>query len=59
MKKLRMHKRLSILIIVIGVVLMLYMIAVEDEPGGIPLLLIVLGVGLYIITRIRMRAHPG
>ncbi len=57
MKKLKVHAILSTLIIVIGVVLMIYMIFVEDEPGGIPLLLIVFGMGWYFITRVRIRSH--
>ena len=36
---------------------MIYMIAVEDEPGGIPILLVVLGIGWYLITRFRIRSH--
>jgi len=36
---------------------MIYMIFVEDEPGGIPLLLIVFGIGGYFVTRVRIRSH--
>ncbi|HET6528159.1 MAG TPA: PEP-CTERM sorting domain-containing protein [Balneolaceae bacterium] len=34
---------------------MIYMIVVEDEPGTIPLLLIVGGTAWYFITRARNR----
>ena len=57
MKKLKVHTMLSGLIMGIGVLLMIYMITVEDEPGGVPLLLIVLGMGWYVVTRVRMRSH--
>lgn len=43
--KLKTHKLLSILITAIGILLMIYMITVESEPGAIPLLLILLGAG--------------
>ena len=57
MKKPMVHKLLSTLSIVIGIVLLIYMIYVEDEPGGIPLLLIVFGIAWYLITRRRIRSH--
>ena len=56
-RRLRVHTRLSALIIVIGVLLMIYMITVESEPGGIPILLVVFGLGWYLITRARIRSH--
>lgn len=55
-KKLKMHRIISILITVIGITLMMYMVIVEDEPGAIPLLLIVTGSGWYLITRSKMRS---
>ena len=55
--KLRVHTLLSVVTIVIGVALMAYMIVVEDEPGAIPLLLIVLGFGWYFATRARIRSR--
>jgi hypothetical protein len=56
-EKLRVHKMLSAITIVIGLVLLIYMIIVESEPGAIPLLLVVLGTGWYFITRARTRSH--
>ncbi|MEA1882091.1 MAG: hypothetical protein U9N31_06800 [Candidatus Marinimicrobia bacterium] len=56
-EKLKMHTLISVITIAIGVVLMIYMIFVEDEPGGIPLLLIVFGIGGYFVTRVRIRSH--
>lgn len=54
-KKLKIHSLLSVLTGVIGVALLIFMIVVEDEPGAIPLLLIVAGTGWYVITRYRAR----
>lgn len=51
------HARLSALTVLIGVALLIYMITVEDEPGALPLLLIVVGSGWYFITRNRFRSH--
>lgn len=46
-----MHKLLSLLTLSVGVLLLIYMISVEDEPGAIPLLLIIIGTGWYFISR--------
>ena len=54
-KKLKIHSLLSVLTAVIGVALLIFMIVVEDEPGAIPLLLILGGTGWYFITRYRAR----
>jgi len=56
-KKLKMHSLLSVLTLVMGVALLIFMIVVEDEPGAIPLLLIVAGTGWYFITRNRIRSQ--
>ncbi len=56
-KKLKRHKLISILMIVIGIALMTFMVIVEDEPGAIPLLLIVMGTGWYFVTRSKMKAQ--
>ena len=44
-------KILSLLTVFLGFVLLIYMIMVEDEPGALPLLLIITGVGWFIISR--------
>jgi hypothetical protein len=49
--KSKMSKMLSLLTVVLGIVLLIYMIMVEDEPGALPLLLIVTGVVWFIISR--------
>lgn len=56
-KKLMIQKILSVLIGGIGVILMTYMIYVENEPGAIPLLLIMLGGGWYLITRFKIQSQ--
>ena len=37
-------RTLSLLTVFVGFVLLIYMIAVEDEPGALPLLLLIIGV---------------
>ena len=56
MAKLRMHARLSVLTILIGVAIMVMMIVEEDELGAIPLALIVFGTGWHLITRRQTRS---
>lgn len=56
-KKLKMHRLLSILIAVIGILLMVFMITVESEPGAIPLLLIATGAGWFLITAYKFRSQ--
>ncbi len=47
---------LSLLLTAIGAVLMSYMIIVESEPGLIPLLMVLVGVGWFYITLFRSKA---
>ena len=56
LKKLKVHKLLAILSFSLGLLLMIYMVLVEDEPGAIPLLLIVLGLGWYFIIRTQIKS---
>ncbi|HLA64760.1 MAG TPA: hypothetical protein VK610_10055 [Rhodothermales bacterium] len=58
-ERLRTHAILSAVILGIGLVLLVYMIVVEDEPGALPLGLVVVGLGWQIATRVRMRAAQG
>jgi hypothetical protein len=46
-----------VVIFVIGVVLMVGKIYADSEPGAIPLLLVVVGVGWYLVTRFRGRSR--
>lgn len=45
-----MHRLLPILTSVTGIVLLTYMIVVEDEPGALPLALILTGGAWYLIA---------
>ncbi len=56
-KTLRVQSLLSLLTLAIGVALMIFMMYTESEPGAIPLLLIVLGIGWFLVTRIRVRSN--
>jgi positive regulator of sigma E activity len=46
-----------VLTIVIGVVLLLRQMYFDNEPGALPLLLIVCGLGWYFVTRTRIRSR--
>ncbi len=50
MKKLKLHKRLSLLTIVIGIAGIIIVGYVDDEPILLNPLLIVIGIGWYLIT---------
>lgn len=52
-----MKQKLPLIVIGIGFVLMVLMIIFEDEPGGIPVLLIAFGIGWYVTTRLRNKSH--
>ncbi|MEX0844698.1 MAG: hypothetical protein WD022_05430 [Balneolaceae bacterium] len=56
-KNLKMHQLLSLLTILMGIALMTFMIVVEDEPGAIPLALIIAGTGWYFFTRYKVRSQ--
>ena len=58
-KRLKVHTIFSVLILAIGAVLMTYMVTVESEPGLLPALLVVAGIGWYLITRARIRSLSG
>lgn len=53
----RVHSILSTTTIVLGLVLLVYMVTVEDEPGALPLLLIVVGIGWKLVMRHRVRSN--
>jgi hypothetical protein len=48
---------LSSLILVMGLVLMIYMIRVESEPGALPLLMVIVGLGWLTGTLVRARTN--
>lgn len=53
-KKIKAQGRISIGVLVVGLILMTYMITVEDEPGALPLLLVAGGTAGYFISRYRL-----
>jgi len=54
-QKLKTSRLLSTLIILSGALLMIYMITIEDEPGALPLLLIISGAGWFILNQILIK----
>lgn len=46
-----MQKIFALITIAIGLALMIYMITIEDEPGAIPLLMIIVGAVWYFFAR--------
>jgi len=53
--KLKLQKIISVLVTLLGIILLIYMITIEDEPGAIPLLMIVTGSGWYFITKSKLK----
>jgi hypothetical protein len=52
-QKAKILKLLPATTIILGVLLLMYMIIVEDEPGAVPLLLVALGIGWHMISKAR------
>lgn len=50
-QKLNWSMILPLLIILLGTILLIYMITVEDEPGALPLVLIITGIVFLILKR--------
>ncbi len=55
-KKLKRLARFSLFILAIGIMLMIRQMYADSEPGAIPLLLVVCGLGGYGMARARLRA---
>ncbi|MEQ8524982.1 hypothetical protein [Gracilimonas sp.] len=53
----KMQKLLSMLTTLFGFILLVFMIVVEDEPGAIPLLLIVAGTVWFFIIRSKIKSQ--
>lgn len=51
--KLKLQRLLAVMIATIGILLLTYMITVENEPGALPLLLITSGTGWLLVTYLR------
>lgn len=57
LEKLRVQKILSALTVAIGFVLMSGKVYADSEPGAIPMLLVVLGTGWYLVAWVRTRSR--
>lgn len=51
----KINRILSTLTIFLGSILLIYMIKVEDEPGALPLFLIIIGTIWFFINRYQIR----
>ena len=52
---LKLNRIFSTLTIVLGIILMIYMIKVEDEPGALPLYLTIIGTIWFLINRYQIK----
>lgn len=53
---LRAQRVISLIVTAVGALLLIYMVTVEDEPGALPLALVIGGFAWFFITRARIRA---
>ncbi|MEM1096723.1 MAG: hypothetical protein AAGJ10_19155 [Bacteroidota bacterium] len=58
MRKLRIHRVIATVVLVLGLGMMVGMIVFEDEPGGIPVLLVLIGAAWLFRTQRRLRQRP-
>jgi len=58
MQNLRVHRVIASVALVLGLVMMVGMIIFEDEPGGIPVLLVLIGAVWLFRTQRRIRQRP-
>lgn len=56
-RKAKVHTVLATITFVLGAILLTYMVTVEDEPGALPLLLLVVGGVWLFVTRSRIRSQ--
>ena len=55
--KLKLHRLIAGIILMLGLVLMASKIYVDDEPGALPLLMIVVAVAWFFISRQLLRSR--
>jgi hypothetical protein len=58
-QKFKRLRVLSVIIILIGVALLIYMIKAEDEPGALPLFLILVGTIGFIVNQLKNTSKKG
>ena len=56
-QKLKLFKLLSVFTSLLGTFLLIYMIIVEDEPGALPLFLILLGIVFFTINKYQIKKN--
>ncbi|MEQ9278013.1 MAG: hypothetical protein RLN83_00845 [Balneola sp.] len=56
LNRLIFYRKASIGVLMIGVALVAFMILVEDEPGGVPLILVLTGTLWFFFLRFKIRA---
>jgi hypothetical protein len=54
-QKLKLSKTFSLLMIILGATLIIYMITIEGELGALPLFLILTGIVWFIINQYRIK----
>jgi c-di-AMP phosphodiesterase-like protein len=54
---LKMNRILSLALMLIGTILLVFMITVEDEPGALPLFLLLVGTVWFFINRYQIKKH--
>ena len=59
LKTLKLNRVGSLVTVAVGLILLAYMVTVEDEPGALPLAMLLAGAAWYVATRRRMRADRG
>lgn len=52
-----MRRLAPILLVIVGAALMIAQIRTDSEPGAIPLALVVLGLGAYVVVHVRRRSR--
>lgn len=55
MQKQKVYKWLSLLSLTLGLLLIIYMISVEGEPGALPLFLIIIGTAGVVWNKIQSK----
>lgn len=53
-KRISILKTASIIVLIVGLLLLFYMVSVEDEPGALPLFLILVGLVGFIVNQARI-----
>lgn len=54
-QKLKVYRAIWMLVIITGGLLLTYMIAVENEPGALPLFLVLIGVVGLVFTHLKLK----